>query len=173
MNLLIIFITYQGWKHDLLRGLSGSEKALAQAKNLRYVNDRLGVVFFVRQQNEKSEDVWHDLLGIRNFAILHQLHLLDDEADENLVRVQQAIIDSELYELNEQLKNLMWREGEGLRQAWLKGNSEKELQYSVPDFAGARHSTTCIASALLSPWARRGGCRRPGPHGRPSCCRGS
>ena len=113
-NLLIIFITYQGWKHDLLRGLSGSEKALAQAKNLRHVNDGLGVVFFVREQYEKSEDVWHDLLGIRNLAILHQLHLLDDEADENLVRVQQAIIDSELYELNEQLKNLMWRNEECL-----------------------------------------------------------
>ena len=113
-NLHIIFITYQGWKHDLLRGLSGSEKALAQAKNLRHVNDWLGVVFFVREQYEKSEDVWHDLLGIRNLAVLHQLHLLDDKADENLVRVQQAIIDSELYELNEQLKNLIWRKEECL-----------------------------------------------------------
>ena len=83
------------------------------------------MVFFVREQYEKSEDVWHDLLGVRNLAVLHQLHLLDDEADENLVRVQQAIIDSELYELNEQLKNLMWREEE----AGLRINSETELQY--------------------------------------------
>lgn len=45
------------------------------------------------------------LTNIQDLAFLDELKLLDDEADEDLVRVQEAVVDSQVHQLCQQVQD--------------------------------------------------------------------
>lgn len=71
-----------------VRGLAAGHQPITQLNNFRHADDGLGMVALVRQQHQEVEDLWDKHLGIQNLALFDELELLDDEANENLVRVE-------------------------------------------------------------------------------------
>lgn len=80
--------------------LAAGDEAVAQLQDLGHADYRLGMVFLVGKLHEEAEDVRHQLLGA--VAVLDQLKLAQHEANEDALRVEQAVVDAQLQQLHQQ-----------------------------------------------------------------------
>jgi hypothetical protein len=83
-----------------VRRLAAGNESVAQLQNLWHANHRLGMVFLVGELHKKAENVRHKLLGA--VAMLNQLELAQHKANEDALRVQQAVVDAQLQQLHQQ-----------------------------------------------------------------------